>query len=43
MLIVATVLGTLLLGILGVLIVVPAVFVIWLAATAGAGGPAAGA
>lgn len=41
--IVATVIGVLLLGIFGVMIVVPALVFIWLAASAGAGGPAAGA
>ncbi|MDX6591990.1 MAG: hypothetical protein QOJ13_1186 [Gaiellales bacterium] len=43
MLIIATVLGFLLLGILGMMIAVPALVFIWLAATASAGGPAAGA
>jgi hypothetical protein len=43
MLIIATVLGFLLLGIFGVMIAVPALVFIWLAATASAGGPAAGA
>jgi hypothetical protein len=42
-LIVFTVLGILLLGIFGAMIAVPALVVIWLAASAGAGGPAAGA
>jgi hypothetical protein len=42
-LIIATVLGFLLLGIFGMMVAVPALIVIWLAATAGAGGPAAGA
>jgi len=43
LLIVVTLFGFLLLGPLGAVIVIPTLAVIWLAVSAGAGGPAAGA